>query len=237
MTTSEQTLRGWESGTKPLPSSYPKIIEFLAREPWPEPSSTAEAIRYARLRKGLTIEQAASAVGVEPSTWWWWERGRKPHAIDQKRRLRALMGASRCTPTCGTTEPALADLPDLGTLVRERRRERGLTMEATAREIGVNAWTVLGWEHNRHFPPADLMPAIIRFLGREPWPEPRSLGDRLRAERLRRGLTQAQAAVFMRVSRESVADWEIGRAPCHHATRAKAEAFAAGMARPRRSGR
>jgi len=89
------------------------------------------------------------------------------------------------------------------------------------------------WEPNRHVPDDRFYPGIIRFLGREPWPEPLTVADRLRAERLRQGLTCAQAAAVLQAHDASIAAWERGDGPHHQIAKAKVEAFLTGATRPR----
>lgn len=239
---SEGTLRNWERGRAPHVASYPKIIEFLETDPWPVPETLPQKLRAARRRRGLNVAQAATALAVDPSTVWWWEAGRKPHLLEHRSRIAAFLddhvGETASLENEGSvSEPTL--LADgLGGALRRRRRDQGLTMEVAARAIGANVWTLLSWEHNRRIPTDRFYPALIRFLGYEPWPEPMFIGDRLRAERLRRGLTQEQAAAVVQVSPDSIADWEGGRHPHHHLSFAKIEAFLVGTVRPRaRSGK
>ena len=98
--------------------------------------------------------------------------------------------------------------------------------------MGVSEWTLMHWEHDRHAPMDRFYPALIRFLGREPWPEPKGLGEQLRAERLRRGLSQKQVATILEVDPQSVRDWEAGKLPRHRLSRDKVHAFVTGAVRP-----
>lgn len=240
MDTSQDTVRKWENGRSPQVGSYPKIIQFLGREPWTEPTSLPEQLRAARWRRGLTIDQAATVLGVDASTMWWWEAGRKPHRREHRAHIaRFVMVPSVQEPNASAIgiEDVPCARPRLGQLLGDRRRELGLTLEAAAERIGANPWTLLYWEHDRHVPTDRFYPALIRFLGREPWPEPVDVAEHLRAERLRRGLSQQQAAAVMQVGRDSVANWEAGRAPRHRLAKAKIEAFLTGGTRPIRQAR
>jgi transcriptional regulator with XRE-family HTH domain len=62
--------------------------------------------------------------------------------------------------------------------------ERGLLQREVAQEIGVTLWTVINWERQRTLPGARYVPAVVRFLGYEAFPQERSLAGRLRAARL-----------------------------------------------------
>jgi hypothetical protein len=45
--------------------------------------------------------------------------------------------------------------------------------------LGVNPWTVINWETERFDPPIRSMPAILTFLGYDPFPLPITVGERL----------------------------------------------------------
>lgn len=237
MDTSEETLRKWGNGRIPLPASYPKIIAFLGKAPWQEPRGLAQQLRCARLARGLTIEQAAVQLGVNPSTMWWWETGRKPHRVEDRTKVAAFVEAG--FPPQADSPPPGEDVGEeretvlsVGALLRTRRQELRLTLDAAAERIGSNTWTLLSWEHDRRRPTDRFYPALIRFLGREPWPEPQTLGERLRAERLRRGLSYEQVAAIMRVDPGLLPAWEAGRGPHHERSKANVEAFIMGKPRP-----
>lgn len=222
-------------------ASYPKIVEFLGVDPWPEPKTLPQKLQAERYRRGLNVAQAAADLGVDPSTVWWWEAGRRPHLRDHRRRIAAFL----VTESAGTEDAHVAALGSenaakvqtLGEVLRQRRRSLGLTLESAARTLGINLWTLMNWEHDRRIPTDRYYPALIEFLGCEPWPTPASLAEKLRASRLRRGLSQEQAAVVMQVSSDSISDWESGRVPRHHLSLEKIEAFLSGAARPRRRSR
>ena len=106
-----------------------------------------------------------------------------------------------------------------------------------AERLQVNTWTVLGWESGKRIPMDRFYPGLIRFLEHEPWPPPRTIGERLRAERLRRGLSKEQAAAIIQVDPGSIAVWESGRKPRYRLSLAKVTAFVEGGVRPWRAGR
>ena len=66
------------------------------------------------------------------------------------------------------------------------------------------------WERDERPPYVSGYPGIIRFLGYEPWPEPRSLAETLLAERRRRGLSIAAAATAAGVDEGTWRHWERG---------------------------
>jgi len=120
-------------------------------------------------------------------------------------------------------------------LIRNRRQDLGLSQDQAADMIGVNTWTVLLWGQGRHTPTPRFYPSLIRFLGRDPWPQPRTLGERLCAERLRRGFTRRQLADLLQVDLGSISKWEGGKHPSHSVANAKVEAFQSGRPQPSRS--
>lgn len=193
---------------------WPKIIAFLGFEPWPEPKTPAQKLRAARRRQGLSIADAATVLSVAPSTLWWWEHGRKPHRREHKARIAAFVGgvAAESSPGTPDGETVSAAVEPISSLIRHRRRELRLSQQQAAKEIGVNTWTVLLWEQGRHAPTPRFYPGLIRFLGHEPWPEPHGASERLKAERLRRGLTRRQLAAMLDVDLGSISKWD-GRPP------------------------
>jgi DNA-binding transcriptional regulator YiaG len=83
----------------------------------------------------------------------------------------------------------------LGEHLRKRRCELGLFQKDVAKLLGVNHWTLIGWETGRQkrvF--ARHEAAIIRFLGYSPFPTPRTLGEAIRRKRRELGLTARELA-------------------------------------------
>lgn len=94
--------------------------------------------------------------------------------------------------------------------------------------MGVSEFTLGNWEAGDTTPTDRLLPAVIRYLGREPWPEPTTLPDQLKAERRKRGLSVKEAAAFLGVDECTWKWWERGRRPSHRRTLAKVRGFLAG---------
>jgi DNA-binding XRE family transcriptional regulator len=69
----------------------------------------------------------------------------------------------------------------LGEHVRKRRLELGPTQKHAAERLGVSPWTVLNWEKDHAEAPIESIPAIIRFLGYDSFPEPKDIPERLAA--------------------------------------------------------
>lgn len=98
----------------------------------------------------------------------------------------------------------------LGAKLKRRRLELGLRQRDAAKRMGVCLESVLGWEKGKKTPMASQYPTILSFLGYEPWPLPRTLGEKLLAERRRRGLSAKRAAKSLNVDEGTFAGWERG---------------------------
>lgn len=82
----------------------------------------------------------------------------------------------------------------LGEHIRKRRLELGLTQKQAGARLGATAVTVLHWEKGQTEPRIEAMLGIICFLGYDPFPEPRTLSERLLAVRRTNGWTIKEAA-------------------------------------------
>jgi DNA-binding XRE family transcriptional regulator len=87
----------------------------------------------------------------------------------------------------------------------------GLRQRQVAAILGANPWTYLLWEHDRAQPTSRFVPAILRFLGYDPFPKGVTFPERLRAGRRRVGLTQAELGRQIGLSAGTVYDLEHGR--------------------------
>lgn len=83
-----------------------------------------------------------------------------------------------------------------------------LSQPGAAARMGVDAWTVLNWEKGRTEPPVKAYPAIIRFLGYDPLPTPKTLRDRLLAKRRTKGWSITEAASAAGVDQSTWGTWE-----------------------------
>lgn len=82
----------------------------------------------------------------------------------------------------------------LGEHLKKRRRELGLFQREAAERMGVAVETLINWEKDRTEPIASRFRPAIDFLGYDPTPEPRTLGERLDAKRRRTGMTISEVA-------------------------------------------
>ena len=70
----------------------------------------------------------------------------------------------------------------------------GLMQKEAAEQLGVNAWTILNWEKGHTEPPIASIPAIANVLGYDPFPEPKTIPQRLLAKRREMGWSIKEAA-------------------------------------------
>lgn len=98
----------------------------------------------------------------------------------------------------------------LGRQLRRRRRELGLRRVDVALLLSCDEKSLMWWERDMREPVVSFYPAIIRFLEREPWPEPATLAEQLKAERRRRGLSIEDAAKVVGVDEGTYGQWECG---------------------------
>ena len=103
----------------------------------------------------------------------------------------------------------------MGEHVRKRRLELELTQKQAAERLGVNPWTVLNWEKDHTEPPNEFMPAIIRFLGYDLFPELKNIRERLLAKRRAMGRSIREVARQLGVNEGSWGAWEQGGVILH----------------------
>lgn len=88
--------------------------------------------------------------------------------------------------------------------------------------------TVNAWEKGREEPKVSYVPAVIGFLGYDPFAEAESFGERLRAARRRRGLTQRKLARELGTTQAIVSLLETGGEVMNPRVLAAVQAFVDG---------
>lgn len=74
----EQTIHHWEANeTAPALRWLPGIIQFLGFDPRKLPESIGARLRHYREGKGMSQQEFAGRLGVDPSTLARWEAGRR----------------------------------------------------------------------------------------------------------------------------------------------------------------
>ena len=99
----------------------------------------------------------------------------------------------------------------LGEHIRKRRLVLTLTQKEVAAQLGVVPWTILNWEKGHTQPPMASLPGLARFLGYDPFPQPKTLSQHLLAKRRVMGWTIEEAAEVIGVDPGSWSKWERGR--------------------------
>lgn len=107
-------------------------------------------------------------------------------------------------------DATLFENPTLGDRLRVRRQELGLQQKEAAAQVGADVKTWMWWERDEREPCISQYPAIIAFLNEEPWPEPRTLPERLLAYRRRNGLPIVAAARLYGADEGTWRRWERG---------------------------
>jgi transcriptional regulator with XRE-family HTH domain len=95
-----------------------------------------------------------------------------------------------------------------GDHIRKRRLELHLTQEQAAQRLGSSWRTVFNWENGKTKPAVESIPAIIEFLGYNPFLAAVALPDRLAALRRANGWTIRQAAEHIGVDQGTWGRWE-----------------------------
>jgi transcriptional regulator with XRE-family HTH domain len=101
----------------------------------------------------------------------------------------------------------------LGEHLRRVRLDRGLSQRQAAEAIGCHSTALLHWEKGTAEPGLRSLPAILRFLGYDPRPEPRTFGGRLRAAREAEGLTARDLSRRLGLDPGTLAAWETDAGP------------------------
>lgn len=96
----------------------------------------------------------------------------------------------------------------LGEHIKGARLSRGLTQKQAAAILDVDSNTVFNWEKDKTDPPVTLIPRILQFLGYNPFPEPKTLSERMLAKRREMGWTIREAAEHLGVDPSTWGEWE-----------------------------
>jgi transcriptional regulator with XRE-family HTH domain len=99
----------------------------------------------------------------------------------------------------------------LGEHIRQRRLTLKLTLKHAGKLLGTDEQSINNWEKGRKVPRVYWLPAIIRFLGYNPLPEPRTVPERLLMKRLERGWSRTVAARELGIDQSTLRDWEHGK--------------------------
>ncbi len=101
-------------------------------------------------------------------------------------------------------------LKHLGDHIRARRIDLGLLQWELAAQIGVTKEAIHNWERHHAEPEVRHYSAVFGFLGYNPLPEPKTLGQTVRKERMSRGWSVARLAKEAGVDPTTVTRMERG---------------------------
>lgn len=117
-----------------------------------------------------------------------------------------------CVPVrlkCLKPRDVLPEPATLGEHIKRRRLELGFTQkEACALLANICVETLINWEKDKTDPPIPFVPAILHFLGYDPFPPPCTLGERMLAKRRTMGWTIKKAAARIGVDESTWGEWE-----------------------------
>jgi transcriptional regulator with XRE-family HTH domain len=82
----------------------------------------------------------------------------------------------------------------LGEHLRKRRHEGKWQQKEVALRLGINQWTLIGWETDKSEPSVRMILRIIDFLGYDPFSEPVTFGERIVAKRRSGGIARKRMA-------------------------------------------
>jgi transcriptional regulator with XRE-family HTH domain len=99
----------------------------------------------------------------------------------------------------------------LGDYLRSRRLDLNLLQRQVAEQIGIDPTTVHNWESNASTTAIRYIPAILEFLGYNPFPSGSTLAERLAAVRKVLGLAQRKLALSLGVDEGTLQSWEAGQ--------------------------
>jgi transcriptional regulator with XRE-family HTH domain len=136
----------------------------------------------------------------------------KSKSMPQKQGGVALLPCIPITLKASKTRNAAFVPRHLGDHLRRRRLVRKLTKEAAAKEIGVSLRAFGYLEAGESEPLIQNYPAILRFLGYDPYPPPlTTLPERMLAKRRAMGWGQKEAARAYGVNERTWMKWERGQ--------------------------
>lgn len=96
------------------------------------------------------------------------------------------------------------ELRHLGDHLLKRRLDLELEQQETAKRLGVHPGGLANWEYGRTLPAARFHPAIIGFLGYDPWPEPETGAEVIQRQREKRGWSRKRLAAEAGVDEATV---------------------------------
>ncbi len=94
--------------------------------------------------------------------------------------------------------------------ILKRRCEQELFQKDVGEQIGVSARTIMNWEKGYSEPDIRFFPAILAFLEYDPYPEPKTLGEKIIIWRQQNGVTRKSLARRLGIDEAALAKREMG---------------------------
>jgi transcriptional regulator with XRE-family HTH domain len=104
--------------------------------------------------------------------------------------------------------------------IRKRRLVLKLSKKQAAARLGVTPATIRNWETGQTRPRIERIPGVLRFLGDDPFPEPKNIPERLLAMRRARGWSIRKVARQFGLDPTTWGDWERGKTILYRTHRA-----------------
>jgi DNA-binding transcriptional regulator YiaG len=104
------------------------------------------------------------------------------------------------------------EIKTMGDHIRKKRIELGLLQKHVSSVLKVSEDTITYWENNRAKPMINHMPAIISFLGYNPFLNEReTLGGKIKFYRTNHGLSYKTFGKLLKVHGSTISSWESGK--------------------------
>lgn len=146
-------------------------------------------------------------------------------AFTQQHRCLALLCCIKPTLKVLKSNDLRKRLVTLGNHLRKRRLTLQLFQKDVVLRLGVNEWKYGNWENGHVEPAIRLYPKIIGFLGYYPFPEPKTLQERLLCYRRQNGVSRKRLARQIGLDEATLARWENGDGSAYSAVREKIERY------------
>ena len=144
--------------------------------------------------------------------------GKKALFQDDYENRKGIPALAFCGIEISDTKPLSIKYPKqittIGDHIRAKRFELELRQVDVAGLIDVKEESITNWENNLTEPEIRYMPAIIRFLGYNPFSfDIKVFGSKIKYIRYSRGLTHNALGKFIGVNASTIGSWEKGE---HH---------------------
>jgi DNA-binding XRE family transcriptional regulator len=130
---------------------------------------------------------------------------------------------------CSKPKKILQNPQTWGEHIKKRRIEFGLFQSQVAEILGVTECTINNWEKHRSEPMLWVIPKVVEFLGYEPnTSSVKSLGQRIKAYRLMKGITQKELAKQVGIDPTTLSRLERDQGKIFNSTMVKIKLFLQG---------